>query len=114
VLDVGGELTIEPNVALDGQDCQVLSIAAPSGTTYRLLVDPSTRLLRAIEARLADDALGKLLPQRDRITVESYQWKAGAVSTSAPAADAFAVQLPKDFAKVGETAVAKDAPPAKD
>jgi thiol-disulfide isomerase/thioredoxin len=103
VLDQGDTLAIEPDRALDGQACQVLRVDSPSGTVYRLLIDPKTSLVRSIEVTPDARAIAALFPPGTPVKVEAYHWSAGPIATSAPAA-AFTVELPRNFTKVGELA----------
>lgn len=101
VLDIGDNLSVEPDSALDGQNCRVLQVTNAAGSVFRLLIDPDTKRLRGIDVSLSPDALATLLPLGDRVKIETYRWRAGEVSTDPPPAEAFALEVPKDFAKLG-------------
>jgi thiol-disulfide isomerase/thioredoxin len=103
VLDQGETLATEPDRALDGQACEVLRVDSASGTAYRLLIDPKTRLVRSVDVTPDPRAIAALFPAGTPVKVETYRWSAGSIATSAPAA-AFAVELPKNFTKLGELA----------
>jgi thiol-disulfide isomerase/thioredoxin len=105
VLDQGETLELEDDREFEGQSCRVVRVESPAGTVYRLLIDPQTKLLRAVDVAPDPKALAALFPADAKVSVDSYRWVAGAVSTNAPAADAFAAELPKDFAKLGALAL---------
>jgi thiol-disulfide isomerase/thioredoxin len=100
VLDQGEAIKAEPDFEFEGQNCRVLRVESAAGTAYRLLIDPQTRLLRAIDVVPDPKGLADLFPAAAGVSVESYRWTAGKVSTAVPPADAFAAELPKDFAKL--------------
>jgi thiol-disulfide isomerase/thioredoxin len=103
VLDQGEVLALEPDRELDGHPCQVLRVDAAGGTAYRLLIDPKTHLLRAIDVTPDPKALAAMFPKGTSVTVETYRWSAGTVSDKARET-AFAVEVPKDFSRVGDLA----------
>ena len=102
VLDYGDTLAIEADRTVDDKPCKVLVATSAHKTAYRLLIDPETKLLRAIDVTLGPDALAEMLATAGKVRVTTYRWSAGAVSTDAPAADAFSSEVPKNFAKLGD------------
>src|SRR5262249_17817913 len=104
VLDPGQAPALEEDRPLCGPTCRVLRVGPADGATYRLLIDPKTKLLRAIEVAPEPKSLAALFPSDTKFAVESYRWVAGKVTTAPPAADTFAAELPKDFAKLGALA----------
>lgn len=97
VRDLGDDLACESDREVDGQPVRVLRVASPNGTKYRLLVDPATSLLKAIEVEPSAESLASSLPQGGAFKVVACGWKAGKVSTEPAPDEAFAVEPPKGF-----------------
>jgi thiol-disulfide isomerase/thioredoxin len=108
VLDLGETLTIEPDRDLDGKPSRVLKVASTTGPSFLLLIDPETKLLRAIELTFDSKALADSFPPGQKVKIETDRWTAGSVSTTAPGRAVFAFEPPKGFTRFDE--VAKAAP----
>ena len=110
VRDLGDALTLDADRTEDGVTSKVLKVSSEGGASYRLAIDPDTKLLRSIELAADPKALESTFPKgkdgAEATVVETFRWSAGAVSTKAPADDAFAFQPPKDFTRVAELAAA--------
>jgi thiol-disulfide isomerase/thioredoxin len=101
VLDQGESLQVEGDREFDGAPSRVIKVVAANGTVYRLLIDPQSKLLRAIDVEPDAGAIASMFPPGARVKFEAFRWVAGKVSTEV-AAEAFAAEMPKDFGKVGE------------
>ncbi|MFO0911062.1 MAG: TlpA disulfide reductase family protein, partial [Isosphaeraceae bacterium] len=116
VLDQGETLSTEPDRSFEGQPCQVLCLDTVGGAKYRLIIDPSSHLVRAVEVTPDSKAVQAMFPAGVPVQVTSYRWSAGPITTQVPA-EAFAAEMPKDFTKVVALAQAgaeKAARPADD
>ena len=102
VLDLGDTLALESDAPLDGVSCHLLKVGSESGASYRLWIDPKTKLLRAIDMDLASSA--KADPA---VAIHRFAWTSGPISTERAPASTFRVTPPADFEKVGTVAGAK-------
>lgn len=108
VLDLGGTLTIEPQRILDGAPSQVLKAASDNGPAFLFLIDPQSQLLRAIELTFDPKQLAESFPADQKVTIDSYRWSAGKVSTTPAPESVFAFAPPKDFKQVDALAKAEE------
>ena len=115
LLDLGDKLTVVDDRPLDGTPCRVLKLASDGGgLAFYLLIDPATKLLRAIDLTFDPKALADAFPDGQNVKIDTFRWTSGAVTTK-PAADAaFTYEPPKDFSKVDAPVDAAAAPAADD
>jgi thiol-disulfide isomerase/thioredoxin len=113
VLDLGDTLSVDKDRDLDGQPCRVLKVGSETGPSFLLLIDPKTKLLRAIDLAFDPEALAKSFPAGQKVEIRRYRWASGPVSTAPAAASSFAFAPPEGFAKVDALApaVGDDAEP---
>ena len=63
LLDLGDKLTVADDRPLDGKPCRVLKLASDGGgLAFYLLIDPETKLLRAIDLTFDPKALADAFP----------------------------------------------------
>ena len=100
VLDLGDSLTLESDRDLDGKPCRVLKIGSETGPSFLLLVDPETKLVRAIDLTFDPKALADSFPGGQSVKIDRYRWASGPVETKPAPAEAFAFAPPEGFTKV--------------
>jgi thiol-disulfide isomerase/thioredoxin len=106
--DLGDTIAVDKDRDVDGRACRVLRLGSETGTSYLLLIDAETKLLKAIDVAYDAKALEDLFPASAKVRLVTYRWSPGEVSTN-PVADArFAFAPPKGFAKVEGLAEAHD------
>ena len=114
LLDLGDKLTVVDDRPLDGKTCQVLKLASDGGgLAFYLLIDPETKLLRAIDLTFDPKALADAFPDGHSIKIETFRWSAGPVTTKPAADTAFAFEPPEGFSRI-DALVDPDAPVADD
>lgn len=90
----------------EGKPCNALRLEGSSGASYDLLIDPNTKLLRAVDVIIDPKVLaGSVAPGR-KLTIETLRWSAGNIETAAPLEGAFAYTPPKEFRQVESLAAA--------
>ncbi len=100
LLDLGDKLTLNADREFDGKPCQVLKLASDGGgLAFHFLIDPKTKLFRAIDLTFDPKALADAFPNGQQVRIDTYRWSAGSVSTE-PDAAAFAFEPPKGFSKI--------------
>ncbi len=114
-LDLGDRISLTDDRPIDGQPCRVLKLSSSSegggNPAFFLMIDPATKLLKAIDLSFDAKALAEVFPEGQGVKVDIFRWLAGPVTT-APAADpTFAFDPPKDYARfdAGTGAAAKGA-----
>jgi thiol-disulfide isomerase/thioredoxin len=95
----GGLKTQGPAVLIDLLD----------GDDLVLSIDPTTKLLAAIELKIDPTRLAQSAPPGLSLSIERFGWTAGEISTQVAKDRSFAFEPPKDFAKVASL---KDQPGA--
>jgi thiol-disulfide isomerase/thioredoxin len=108
VTGLGGKLVLDPDGKVDDVSCKAVRLDQAQGADIRLLIDPGTKLLKAIDLvfdakELADKGLAQ------KISIERFGWSAGAVATSNLPEATFAYTPPQGFAKVDSLAQAEQA-----
>ena len=93
---------------LDGTLCKAVMVDQAQGPDIRLLVDPKTKLLRAVDMvfdakELAENGL------QGKVTIERYGWASGTTTTKDLPSATFAYQPPQGFSKVDSLAEAEQA-----
>ena len=106
--DLGETLALDKDREIEGRACRVLKLGSENGTSYLLMIDAETKLLRAIEVVYDAKALEDLFPASAKVRLTRYRWSAGAVSTKPIDAARFAFTAPKGFAKVQGLAEARE------
>lgn len=100
VRELGETLSLGKDRAFEDKSCRVLTFSSANGQGYRLLIDPETKLLRAVELTFDPKSIEGSFPNAANIQVESYLWTAGTVSIKPPADSAFAFEPVKGFKKL--------------
>jgi thiol-disulfide isomerase/thioredoxin len=98
--EVGGALKLEEDRKVDGENRQSMLIDLPKGADFRLLVDPKTKLLTAIQWVVDPKEVAADAPPGQKLTVDHIGWSAGRVATSGAKDDAFAFTPPAGYTKV--------------
>jgi len=97
------ELDAQPRLEgereIDGVKCPLLRLDANKGPDYRLVVDPKTKLLRAIEVVFDPKDTDETLPG-SAVTIRGIEWRAGRVETTAPKESLFGYKPPDGYGKV--------------
>jgi thiol-disulfide isomerase/thioredoxin len=70
------------------------------GQRLALQIDPTTKLLSAIDLKVDPARLARSAPPGQSLSIEQFGWTAGAISTQVPPDRSFAFESPKDFTKV--------------
>jgi len=103
--ELGGTLAVDNGREVGGVACKALRLDGKDGPGLRLLVDPESKLLRAIDLVFDPQALFEKGGQ-DNVTIDSLGWVAGPITTKDLPADAFAFVPPQGFSKVESIAQA--------
>ena len=112
LLDLGDKLNVVGDRPIDGKACRVLKLSSDGGgLAFYLLIDPDTKLLRAIDLTFDPKALADAFPAGQGVKIDTFRWTAGPVSTRPAADTAFSFEPPKDFTKIDTLA---NAAPADD
>jgi thiol-disulfide isomerase/thioredoxin len=98
ISEAGGVLSLEGDRMVDGVSCKVLRCQPDQAAGLRLLIDPQTKLLHAIDLVYDPTELVQKGIQ-DQVSVDRLGWKAGSVATKDLPADTFAFEPPKGFTK---------------
>ncbi len=101
-LTKGGTPRQEEDRNVDGTTYQSLLIDRATGPDLRLLIDPKTLLLRAIDWVVDPRDLAADIPPGRTLIVERIGWSSGVIATEAPKDDAFAFSPPAGFSRVEE------------
>ncbi len=97
---LGESLKAEDDREAGGVPCRALLIdREPGSPDIRLLVDPKTKLLRAIDFVIDPRDLQKG-PDGAPVKIDKLGWDSGTVTTAAPPGSAFAYKAPEGFTKV--------------
>jgi thiol-disulfide isomerase/thioredoxin len=105
---LGGVLVLEADREVGGVACKALRVDQPQGPDYRLLIDPQSKLLKAVDMVLDPKELAEKGIQ-DKVKIERFGWTAGAIATKDLPGDTFAYEPPKGFSKVESLAEAEQA-----
>jgi thiol-disulfide isomerase/thioredoxin len=98
---MGGSIQPAPVVPGGGKaEGTALLIKLVEGPDLLLKVDPTTKLLSAIELKIDPAQLAKSAPPGQTLSIEQFGWTAGTVSTQAAKEGTFAFAPPKDFTHV--------------
>jgi thiol-disulfide isomerase/thioredoxin len=108
VAGLGGKPVLDPDGKVDGNTCKALRLDQPQGPDIRLMIDPETKLLRAIDLVFDPKELAEKGLQ-EKVSIERFGWSAGTVVTKNLPADVFAYTPPQGFAKVDSLAQAEQA-----
>ncbi|HZW30854.1 MAG TPA: TlpA disulfide reductase family protein, partial [Isosphaeraceae bacterium] len=81
-------------------DSSALLIDVVDGPDLLLRVDPSTKLLSAIELKLDPAQLARSAPPGQSLSIEQFGWTAGAVATRVAQDRSFAFEAPNGFTRV--------------
>jgi thiol-disulfide isomerase/thioredoxin len=81
-------------------DGSALLIDLADGPDLLLRIDPSTKLLSAIELKIEPAQLARSAPPGQTLTIEQFGWTAGAVSTQVAKDRSFAFEAPHGFSRV--------------
>jgi thiol-disulfide isomerase/thioredoxin len=100
ITETGGELKTDEDRTVDGVSCPALLFDQAEGPDIRLVIDPKTKLLKGIDLVIDPKDLATGLPQGQKLSIQTFGWNAGAVSTKEPKGDLFAYQAPKGVTKV--------------
>ncbi len=93
---LGGSLQL----AADDDKGQAILIDQADGPDLRLVVDPATKLLKAVDLVIDPKALEESAQQGRPIKVAKLGWNSGTVTTEAAQAPTFAFEAPAGFTKV--------------
>ena len=77
---LGGVLVLDADREVDGTPCKALRIDQPQGPDIRLLVDPKTKLLRAVDMVFDPKELAEKGLQ-DKVTIDRFGWTSGTIAT---------------------------------
>lgn len=88
-----------------GKARKILVLEQNSGPGLRLVVDPETQLLDAVDLAIKPDALNARAPEGTTLADARVAWRAGTVATAPVEEAAFAFDPPQGFAKVGAVLV---------
>ncbi len=108
VAPFGGVLVLDGNRELDGVSCKALRIDQTQGPDIRLVIDPQTKLLRAVDMVFDPKELAEKGIQ-GKVTIDRYGWAPGAIATKDLPAGTFAFQPPQGFSKVESLAAPEHA-----
>ncbi len=98
---MGGSIQPAPATAGGGKaEGSALLINLVEGPDLLLKVDPSTKLLTAIELKIDPAELAKSAPPGQTLSIEQFGWTAGTVSTPAAKDRSFAFVPPKGFTHI--------------
>jgi thiol-disulfide isomerase/thioredoxin len=97
---MGGTIQPAPAAAGGKAEAPTLLIDMVEGPDLLLKVDPSTKMLSAIELKIDPKDLVKSAPPGQTLSIEQFGWFAGAVSTGAIKDQAFAFVAPNGFTRV--------------
>ena len=100
IRELGENLSLGSDSEFQDKACRVLTLTSATGTGYRLLINPETKLLRAIELVFDPKTVDSAFPNAEKIEVGSFRWVAGEVSTKPPADSSFVYEPAKGFAKL--------------
>ena len=101
VNQMGGSIQPAPAAAGGGKaEGQALLINLVEGPDLLLKVDPSTKLLSAIELKIDPAELARSAPPGQTLSIEQFGWTAGTVSTQVAKDRSFAFEAPKDFTHI--------------
>ena len=81
-------------------DGSALLIDLVDGPDLLLRIDPSTKLLSAIELKIDPAQLARSAPPGQSLSIEQFGWTAGAVSTQVAKDRSFAFEAPHGFSRV--------------
>ncbi len=101
ILEGEAGLTFGEEVVLDGKTYRALIVDRSERVDERLLIDPETKLVHAIELVVTPEDLGARAPTGTKLADARIGWRSGAISTEAPKPETFAFQAPEGFAQVG-------------
>jgi len=99
ILGLGGALRMVDDRVVAGTRCRALVVDLAEGPDFRLLVDPSTKLLKGIDLLVNPQELIENVPGQN-VSVDKFGWTPKIVKTGEPKADAFAYEPPQGFSKV--------------
>jgi hypothetical protein len=97
---MGGSIQRAPATAGGKSDDSAVLINLAEGPDLLLKVDPSTKLLSAIELKIDPKELARSAPPGQTLSIEQFGWTAGTVSTQPIKDQAFAFVPPKGFTHV--------------
>ncbi len=97
---MGGSIQPAPVAAGGKAEGSALLIDLVEGPDLLLRVDPSTKLLSAIELKIDPARLAKSAPPGQTLSIEQFGWTAGSVSTQVAKDRSFAFEPPKGFTLV--------------
>jgi thiol-disulfide isomerase/thioredoxin len=92
-------LTVAPDSSVDGKPLKVLNVRLLKGSAS-VLIDPETKLVRAIDIAMETKGLADTLPKPLDVEITTCRWSAGTISTQPPADSTFAFTPPKEYGKV--------------
>lgn len=91
----------EPDATIDGKPFPTLRMEMGDEPALRVVIDPSTNLIRRMEYVLDDKVTGDRIPKSaGELSTMSIAWEAGEISTAAPEADAFTYKPDAGFVRV--------------
>jgi thiol-disulfide isomerase/thioredoxin len=105
---LGGVLVLDADRAVDGAQCKALRIDLQQVPDIRLLVDPQTKLLKAVDMVIDPKELAEKGLQ-DKVKIERFGWTSGTIATRDLPAGTFTYQPPQGFSKVESLAGAEQA-----
>jgi thiol-disulfide isomerase/thioredoxin len=108
VAALGGKPVLDPDGKVDGTTCKALRLDQPQGPDIRLMIDPETKLLRAIDLVFDPKELAEKGLQ-EKVSIDRFGWAAGTITTKDLPAETFAYTPPQGFAKVDSLAQAEQA-----
>lgn len=94
--ELGGSLQL----AGDDSKGEALLIENADGPSFRLAIDPATKLLKSIDLVIDPKVIEESAREGHPIKIAKFGWEAGAITTDAAKAPSFAFQVPDDFTKV--------------
>jgi thiol-disulfide isomerase/thioredoxin len=100
ILSLGGTLKAEPDQKVGDATFPALLLDQPEGPDVRLVIDPTTKLLKSIDLVVDAKEIASRAPKELKVEIGRIGWSAGDVSTKAPDAQAFAYEPPKGYTKV--------------
>jgi thiol-disulfide isomerase/thioredoxin len=100
---LGGSLQTAPADPKAGAPASAILVDLPEGQPDILLTfDPATKLLSAIDMKIAPALLARAAPPGQSLVVERFGWSSGPISTDVAKDRSFTYAAPNDFAKVDE------------
>jgi thiol-disulfide isomerase/thioredoxin len=97
---MGGSIQAAPAASGGKSEGSAILINLVGGPDLLLRVDPSTKLLSAIDLRMDTARLDKSAPPGQTLSIQQFGWTAGAVTTQVAKDRPFSFAAPKEFTHI--------------